>query len=241
MVYKLVNIKQVIAKILRDLGLNKSNQEFSDQDFIEWIAEGLSYIDSYNQLEQKSASIDVEDFKGKLPCDFYRLIRINNGYSFGDYSGNLIAEDCDPTQLQNKISKVNYSNAGYNINFDTLTTAYRTGKVSIQYLAIPVDEEGYPKIPDDVSVFNCLFWRVVYHLSIQGFTFKNPQLNDINFCSRKKDFYTMQARGTLNMPDGDMLERMKNRWLSLIPNTNAYSSGFSDYHGPQNINLMGKS
>lgn len=228
-IYKTVSINQVIAKIIRDLGLANNSQEIPYQDFIEWIAEGLSFIDSYNQLKQKATSIDIEGFKGKLPCDFYKLIKIDKGYSYLDFSDNLIAEDVDLNILQNKIQQVSYSSSSYNINFDSITAGFKTGRIYIQYLAIPLDEDGYPLVPDDVSVFSALMWRVTYYLCLRGFEFKNKALMDINFCSRKKDFYTMQSRGTLNMPDGEMQERIKNRFIQLVPNINAYDDGFSTY------------
>ena len=42
----------------------------------------------------------------------------------------------------------------------------------------------------------------------------------------------MQSRATLNMPDGEMQERIKNRFYSLIPNIDAYQDGFSNFTKP---------
>jgi len=78
MIYKLTNIKPIIAKIVRDLGLGA--EEIPYQDFMEWIFEGLSHIGSYYQFEEKECEIPIENYKGKLPCDFHKLIRLKGSY-----------------------------------------------------------------------------------------------------------------------------------------------------------------
>ncbi|GAF94059.1 unnamed protein product, partial [marine sediment metagenome] len=53
----------------------------------------------------------------------------------------------------------------YNINHDRITTAFRYGIIQIQYLAMPVDERGWPMVPDSVSYRDALFWKCTMQLS----------------------------------------------------------------------------
>ena len=70
----------------------------------------------------------------------------------------------------------------YSLNFDVVTANFRYGFIALRYLAIPVDENGYPLIPDNVSFFDAMMWKVAYQLSLRGYEFKNPRLNDFEAC-----------------------------------------------------------
>jgi hypothetical protein len=216
MIFPLTSIKVVIAKIIRDLGLNQSNDEIPVNDFIEWCAEALLHVGSYTQMKEKVAEIDISDHKGKLPCDFYSMKSICGGNYYGEYyNSSIVSEECSTSSTP---YTGNYY--GYNINFDTITTGYRYGTMMIQYLAMPVDEEGAPMVPDNQSFRDLLFWKVVYQLAIRGYNFTNPQLKDMHVSRQKLNFYTLQARGEANMPDVTNQARISSMfksWGSGLP------------------------
>ncbi len=237
MIYQLTSVNTVISKITRDLHLGDT--EIPYQDFIEWIAEALKHIGSYYQFTEKATQITIEDYKGVLPCDCYKVIRMLNGFYYQQNNENLTT---NPDSIDNAtdIANIKITNMDFNVNHNIITTSYREGKIDIQYLALPIDEHGFPMIPDDVSFMDALFWKVTYMLCLQGYEFKNTQLRDINFTKSKWNFYCMQARGTANMPDLDSMERLKNIFLTLKPNVNAYAESFQSVGRKQNINLNGR-
>lgn len=109
------------------------------------------------------------------------------------------------------------TNKDYNINFNKITTAFRYGIIQIQYLAFPVDERGFPLVPDDVSYRDALFWKVAYHISMRSpHLLANKQMQDLEYCRQMWNKYCVQARASANMPDLDMLIRLKNNWLRLV-------------------------
>jgi hypothetical protein len=111
-----------------------------------------------------------------------------------------------------------FTSSDYNINFNRITTAFETGIIRLQYLALPVDERGWPLVPDNVSFRDALFWKVAYHLSMRDPSLlKNPRMQDMEYCKDKWDYYCVQARAAANMPDREGMERIKNIWLSLVP------------------------
>lgn len=96
-------------------------------------------------------------------------------------------------------------------------TKFRDGFLRLSYLAIPVDCEGYPMIPENVSFFDALFWKVAYHLSMRGYEFPNPEMRNLSFCKRKWDFYCKQARGEAEGPGLEELNQLANIFNSLVP------------------------
>lgn len=239
MIYKLTNIKAVIQTIITDLGM--SNEEIPWHDFVLWIARGLEHIGSYSQLVTKQEEIEIDGYKGKLPCDLYKVKRILNGYYYDKHNGYLIADSDNSTEQDEQVIKTKFSNYDYKVNLDTITCSYRTGTLTIQYLAFPVDEKGLPLVPDNVSFTEALFWKVAYQLAIRGYAFKNPQMRDINFCKQKWNFYCLQARAEANMPDPELANRMANNFIKLIPSRNEWNNMFSTLGDKENINLNGKS
>jgi hypothetical protein len=234
MIYELVSIKTIIYKVINDLGIG--DKEIEWQDWVDWIADGLQHIGSYYQFQEKEEAIEIENYKGYLPCDFYQKIRIvNTNFSRPNHNKSLIGDD----------SKTIYNNSftgnDYNINNNTITTSFKSGSLILQYLAIPLDKDKLPMVPDNVSFRDALFWKVVYHLSLRGFEFRNPQLRDLQFTRSMWLRYCNQARAEANMPDPDMYERLKNNWMRLMLDKNQYNKLFADLSNQENLNLKGKS
>lgn len=231
MIYNLTTVDVAIGKVIRDLDIG--DREVPWMDFVEWIAEALKHIGSYYQFTEKEAIIDIEDFRGELPCDLVKVKRITAG---GEYLVNNQFLPSDGNIQKNKIT-----NRDLNITHNNLTVSFRCGKLAIQYLAMPLDKDGFPLIPDDPSFMDALFWKVCYMLGLRGFEFKNTQLRDINFTSMKWNRYCMQARASANMPDPDMQERLKNNFLRLKTDQNQYLKRFTTNGMQESLTLKGRS
>lgn len=229
MIYQLTSINVVIAKIIRDLGLNQSNEEIPVNDFIEWCAEALLHVGAYAQFQEKIVEINISDYKSKLPCDFYKMIDICGGGYYDNYfTKEIISEECT------KSNYITYNGdaRGFNINFDNITTSYQSGTMIIKYQAMPVDEEGAPMVPDNQSFRDLLFWKCVYQLAIQGRKFASPQMNDINFSRQKLNFYTLQSRAEANMPDITTQKQVSawfKSWSSNYKNVNTNNFYFKHF------------
>lgn len=234
MVYQLESINVVISKVVRDLGLG--DKEINYQDMIEWIAEALKAIGVYSQFTHKFAEIDIEDWKGELPCDFHAMVRIMSSSESGDpITGNeYLVGDSSTT-----INDTSHATNDYKINHNVVTVGYQTGTLSIQYLAFPVDTEGLPLVPVNDEFKRAIFWKVAFQLGIQGHVFKNPTLNDLQYTGRMWGKAKLSARADGLMPDPMMYERLKNNWLRLIPTNNDFSNRFTNSNNPENLNLDG--
>ena len=281
MVNKLDRINVVIDKIVRDLGLG--HNEIPYADFIEWIAEALVHIGSYQQFVEKETMIVIENYEGRFPCDLYKVKRLkrgtetprcsDGGYWGGTFQNFLIRNGLDVDELNaydrhitlndpglrkvhgnnpfdvlnNKLQHNsnlghfktnNVTNLDYNINFDKITTAFESGIIEVQYIAMPIDEDGFPLIPDDQSFRDALFWKVAMQLCMRDpDLFKNPQLKNYDYVRSRWNFYCSQARASANMPDIHAMERLKNNFLSLIPRYNADLNNYAELGKPQFVNF----
>ncbi|MCS6955123.1 MAG: hypothetical protein NZM44_02055 [Candidatus Calescibacterium sp.] len=221
MIYKLTSIHSVIYKIVNDLGM--SDTDIPVDDFIEWIATALQHVGTYYQFTEKEKRIEIENYKGELPCDFYKLKRIlYNGYYLNN-NKSLIGDS------KEKIESNKFTERDININHNVIIVSFERGFLDIQYLAIPVDEYGFPLVPDDVTFFEALFWRVVYQLCIRGYEFRNPRLRELEYVRMMWEKHCKRARAEGNMPDLDMIERIKNNWQRLRTSNNYHYNLFKGF------------
>lgn len=124
---------------------------------------------------------------------------------------------CRNNNLIGNIKANKHTDMDYNINFNKITAAFKTGVIQLQYLAMPVDDKGFPLVPDDVSFRDALFWKCAMHVCmLNPLLLKNPQLRNYEACEMRWLKYCGQARASANMPDLETIERLKNNWLRLF-------------------------
>jgi len=123
----------------------------------------------------------------------------------------------------------------YQVNHDVITTNFRYGMISMRYLAIPLDEQGYPLVPDDVAFFEALMWRVKAKLAMR----KN-NYEEFEACNFYWNKYCMQARGRANQPDIELTQRLANIYHTLIPNRLSMYNDFNTLGDPEITNFNGR-
>ena len=107
-------------------------------------------------------------------------------------------------------------------------------------MAFATDERGWPLVPDNVSFRDALFWKCAAQLSMRDpSVFKNPRLQDYEYCRQRWSRYCKQARAEANMPDVAMMERLKNNWLRLYNTVDQDAAGYAGIGKPQRLNMNG--
>lgn len=98
------------------------------------------------------------------------------------------------------------------------------GYVKLAYKAIPVDERGYPLIPDLSSYQEAIYWYVNMKLNFPKFMkgqlggkLKSANITIYNYLQSQWNFYRNQAYAEALMPTADDMRNIKNDWNKLIP------------------------
>lgn len=130
----------------------------------------------------------------------------------------------------------------YNINHNTITTAFKDGVIYLRYLAFPVDEEGLPMVPDSIEYRRALFWKCAYHLSIRDpESLPNQRLRDMEYCENKWALKCTQARAEANMGDLEEHLKIKNRRYNMFQGPGEDRNGFRNLGQYTETNLDGRS
>jgi hypothetical protein len=180
---------------------------------VEWIGEALEGIGS-SELEIKTKQGTVKDNRVCLPDDLFYLTMVT-------YNGQL---------LPSSIQTYDYGNQAFDdqLEVNGLYTHHISGgwlktnvpegdTIFFHYKGFPVDENGYPKIPDVFSFKEAIFWYIMYKMFMRGFEHPNKQIN-FNMGYQQWLKYCSQAEAESKLMDLPKMDTFKNKWVRLIPN-----------------------
>ena len=243
MIYNTTSVKTVIAKVLTDLDLQEEVHRISD--CVEWAGEALEKIGAFPTLQVNITGkgstpfLAINNYQVALPSGLHSIIQA--AYSTkqeGPYIPMRMAtgsfdisrtinidgvEQSETTyQTDNTVTDVTYGiKPGY------LVTNKKDGYIMLAYQSIPIDEDGYPLIPDDISFREALYWYISMKMMYP--MWKIGKLRDAVYYDARRswNYYCKQAYGNAMMPNNDQLESIKNSWLRLVPQINASKEFFS--------------
>ena len=222
---------------------------------MELIGYPLTYVPKIIGYKQDE-DYNFTSYRVPLPCDFHKLQAIVvDGYPAyyrastmhhlldGKCCGfdgvdssieDLFFNNFDPaapyspqaSPIGGNVSSTNVIT--FDINDSYITFSVQKGKACMAYWAFPLDEEGFPLIPDDAkykrAVQDYLIYKVDYRLWRQDLitdkVFKQSEANWL--------WSIASVGGHLKMPSLEQMELLKNSLTRLIPRFHAYQSFFRD-------------
>ena len=230
-----------IAKVFRDLDVDS---EHWIVDGIEWMAEAIEFIGCVEAYVHKGVLLEVYNYNAQLPIDYM----VPTGFFFAGEDAT-VDDFKDLAKLPLEISEgtlhhathpelatsgvfPNSNDVSYQINDGYIYTSFEQGVMGFTYYAMPLDSEGWPRIPDHVSVMEAIFWYIVQKMMLKGF--KHPDSN-INYMFAHQQWlkYCTQARGALAMPDIPRMQNFMKHWVKQAQTHDRFLSAFND--GPTSI------
>lgn len=106
----------------------------------------MKLVGAPNMFERKTAVLQPECYRVALPCDFYDIIGVRSGCPNEDYT----YRDATDTFFFSNAKERN-SGLTYKIQNSVIYTSTENKPIEISYLSIPVDDLGYPMLPDNES------------------------------------------------------------------------------------------
>lgn len=236
-----------------DRELNIDDLAYWAYQALEGIASPLTYIPKiYGHKE--NPDWDFDQFKVKLPADFHKLralsvdgrtaIPSTNAYhemldgaccgwdgitgsgaaeTYYDNFGNIFSPQAEPITPP---TKQGLEPVTFNMNNNYITFNVLEGKACMAYYAFPVDDEGFPLVPDlaviKEAVTAYLIERLDYRLFRKGvITSQVYQLS-----SRERNWAMAAAYAAMRSPDEHQMETAKNMMLKMVVRKDDYLSAF---------------
>jgi hypothetical protein len=199
---------------------------------IEWIGEALEAIGILPAMENITESFIISNGKVHLPCNLFQLKSVAHRDNWVPYGSQTFNYDMHCDNCINEFAKhaMPYS---YIVNPNWLQTNIPDGEtICLSYRAFAVDEEGFPQIPDKVTVKQALFWYISMWLCLGGM--ENPSVN-FNQCEERWLKYCIQAENDIAMLDAGQRATFKNQWVRMIPDISRERNFFADISEEQTI------
>lgn len=111
----------------------------------------------------------------------------------------------------------------YVINPNYIVTSFEEGTVKLHYDGYPLDDCGFPLIPDNIYYKQALEWYIIRQMLMGGY--KNENFN-WQIADQQWKRYCVAAQNDAAYPSIDKMESFKNMWVRLVPNINAHSDFF---------------
>lgn len=239
---------EVIEEVKRDFGF----PDLDIYDAVAWIGEALELIGESPMFIDKQTDgnfdlghepvVEIKNGRAKIPCDLVRLKAVKDYEtgrtliaSFDHFMPTFEKDKCDCGTKTNEHHKdcsmlrpkqqPEYQKT-YRLDNNFMFFNFEKGHVILSYIGLALDENGFPKIPDDVSFMSACKYHVAYKYAmklwiqnkINGQVYKDLEQN--------RDFYIGQAAMRAILPSEDELEAIRKMWVRLIPNVNRHEDGF---------------
>ena len=208
-----------IRQILDDLLADDMMKGLSLERAVNYAVEFTRIVGMPKAFEEKIADIEIEDYRGVLPCDFFEEIQVK------DPKGpEFISME---TAFH---SKVGYT---YKIQGDVIITSIKCGTLKLAYRAIKVDKDGYPLIPDNGTFARALELYIQKRYFTILFNNSKLPLNVLQNVQQEYAFYVGQAQSDLVRPSLDQMQSISNMWTSLIQRDLKHADGFATMNLPE--------
>ena len=175
---------------------------------------------------EKTAELQIENYRAKLPCDFHEMIQVRTNHEkCGHYLGGVFRYSTDNFHMSEV--KQDTTDLTYKIQGRVIYTSIKEGTIEIAYRAIAVDDEGYPMVPDKSSFTRAL----ELYIKKQCFTilFDLGKINQAVYANVQQDYAWAvgQAQSDFIRPSIDEMQSLTNALNTLLPRVHEHSKGFS--------------
>lgn len=190
---------------------------------VDYAVDFLRIVGMPNAFWEKTEKIQIVDYRGILPCDFYKMIQVR----LIDKEHNMGAFRYSTDSFHMSNTKPKYGGLTYKLQGTCIITSIEKGEIEIAYRAMPIDEEGYPMIPDNSSYSRAL----ELYIKLQWFTmlFEAGKLSTqvLTNTQQQYSWAVGQAQSDLIRPTIDEMEAISNMWNKFLPDsTDDHNHGY---------------
>jgi len=190
---------------------------------VDYAVDFLRIVGMPNAFWEKTEKIQIVDYRGILPCDFYKMIQVR----LIDKEHNMGAFRYSTDSFHMSSTKPKYGGLTYKLQGTCIITSIEKGEIEIAYRAMPIDEEGYPMIPDNSSYSRAL----ELYIKLQWFTmlFEAGKLSAqvLTNTQQQYSWAVGQAQSDLIRPTIDEMEAISNMWNKFLPDsTDDHNHGY---------------
>lgn len=227
-----VSIKEVLDNVLDHPML----KDVSFERAVNYTVHFMRIVGCPRMFEEKTALVDIENWRGALPCDFNDIIQVRTHSSCDRKSYGVFRHTTDSFHMSD--NKQDSFDLTYKIQGNVIFTSIKEGTIEIAYNAFAVDSDGYPMIPDNSSFINALeLYIKKKHFNV---LFDTGKINQAVWSQVCQDYAWAvgQAQSDLVRPTIDQMQAITNSLNTLVWRVSEHKSGFINTGSAEMIKLQ---
>lgn len=199
--------------------------DISFETVVDYTVDFIRIVGTPKSFLEKTEEIEIKNYRGVLPCDFYQMIQIRTVECNNNKHSHSFRYSTDSFHMSD--NKPKRSDLTYKIQNNVIITSIENGIIEIAYKAMPIDDEGYPLIPDNSTYSRAL----ESYIKLQWFTILfdtgkiSPQV--LNNTQQQYAWHVGQAQTDLIRPTIDEMQSITNMYNKFLPDiTSDHFHGF---------------
>ena len=225
-------VERLVEMIFREY---KFITKINYSDVIEWVGNMYGIINYPGMYRIKITGTDpwtpniaISQYRGELPSDYVKVLKAG----VRNYDTKEIYRESTGTYTtflhdRNEGPEYTLSSKVYSIKGGYIFLEEESATIELAYTAFPIDERGYPLIPDNEQFLqyavNFIAEKITFNLFAAGKI--SGEVYDI--VNRKRLWSVGAAHTSLINPSPEKMEAWTRSRLKLMPRVNSHEMGFA--------------
>lgn len=229
---KYISIKVVLDNILDHPML----RDVSFERAINHTINFMRILGCPRMFEEKTALVDIENWRGLIPCDFNDIIQVRTHSSCDRKNYGVFRHTTNSFHMSE--NKQDSYDLTYKIQGNVIFTSIKEGTIEIAYNAFAVDSDGYPLIPDNSSFISAL--ELYIKKKQFNVLFDTGKISQAVYNQVCQDYAWAvgQAQSDLIRPTIDQMQSITNSFNTLVQRVSEHRSGFVNHGSAEMIKLQ---
>lgn len=219
-----ISIGRILWKVLN----NPLASNLTYDDAAEFATEAIRLIGAPLMYDDKFATVDIKEYKGKLPTDILYI----RGVKHLDSTTPLREATDIYHRSENYKGPTEFT---YEIKKGIIFTSVTDTCVEVAYKSLMTDENGYPLIVDNQKVALAVEYYILDRFLEPLYLIGKITDKAYNHISQKRHFYMASANNNMQMPSMDKMESIMNGLNRIITRTDAHKTMFVNYGEKERI------
>jgi len=237
-----VSLESVIEEVYQDA---EYGSELDWGDCLTWAGQALRliaapsvYIEKVTGNNLLTPNITVTDYYGALPVDWVEVLP----GGVRDADSKVVYEEATDAffKASYQTGDSPHNKTGrkvYQIRDDKIFTEDATATLEMAYRAFKIDDKGFPMIPDNERVQQCIrthiTWNQDYRLWRKGKISREVYLESKN----ERDWYIGSAQNALRILSPERREIFTRHWTRLLPHVSMHDYSYAYLGNREDLNL----
>lgn len=240
--FQYTSIDRVIEMIYRDY---KFITSVNISDVLEWVGNIYSFLAVPGMFRKKitgvellTPNITITQYRGTLPVDFRKVLK----GGVRDYDSKEVYRNSlgTFTKFQHDLNADSYNantNKLYNISGGYIFVEDEECTLEMAYEAFPIDERGFPLIPDEQKVLEYCKEYIAEKITFNLYAAGKVTRDIWDIVEKRRLWRAGGAHTKLIMPDTDTMESWTWARLRLMPRVMDHETSFAYFGSREDLNI----